>query len=260
LFHYTGLRGLRGIAESKKIWATNARYLNDKSELDYLAPIAERIIDARKSSKPSEADDLRQLKSNLTFWRTTHSRPGPIFVCSLSEIGNQLSQWRGYCPNGGGVSIEFDSVELHTSMLPRGVMTVKLLYDPPTQEAVVDGLLSHLLYGNLSPIREGVPRIESAKEVFREMLSFVAPAFKHPAFEEEAEWRLIYSGQYSGLFSLMSESHPDDAPISFQKFVTEYREIPKILAPYVALPLTEGDARLNIESITIGPSMDESLF
>ena len=117
---------MRGIAESKKIWATNARFLNDKSELDYLAPIAERIIDARKSSKPSEADDLRQLKSNLTFWRTTHSRPGPIFVCSLSEIGNQLSQWRGYCPNGGGVSIEFDSVELHTSMLPRGVMTVKL--------------------------------------------------------------------------------------------------------------------------------------
>jgi hypothetical protein len=33
LFHYTDLQGLRGILSSNTLWATNYRYLNDRSEL-----------------------------------------------------------------------------------------------------------------------------------------------------------------------------------------------------------------------------------
>jgi hypothetical protein len=33
LYHYTGLDGLVGIVTDRAIWATDARYLNDASEL-----------------------------------------------------------------------------------------------------------------------------------------------------------------------------------------------------------------------------------
>ena len=32
LYHYTTARGLMGILEQKKIWATHINYLNDKKE------------------------------------------------------------------------------------------------------------------------------------------------------------------------------------------------------------------------------------
>jgi hypothetical protein len=35
-----------------------------------------------------------------------------IFVCSLTEVADLLSQWRGYCSVGTGYSIGFDSEKL----------------------------------------------------------------------------------------------------------------------------------------------------
>ena len=35
IYHYTGLKGLMGIVEHKRLWATDVRYLNDTSESTY---------------------------------------------------------------------------------------------------------------------------------------------------------------------------------------------------------------------------------
>src|SRR6516164_4036522 len=35
LYHYTTAQGLLGIMESNRLWATNVRFLNDPSEIDY---------------------------------------------------------------------------------------------------------------------------------------------------------------------------------------------------------------------------------
>ena len=260
LFLYTDIKGLLGIAESKEIWATDARILNDRSELEYVADITEKIINIRMFTEPESREELRQLKETLQVWRPTHSRPGAIYVCSFSESGNQLSQWRGYCPKGGGISIGFDAVDLHTSMLPRGAITVKVCYKPEEQEAAVKGMLSYLLYGDLSPIYQEASRSESAKDVFTEMLSIVAPVLKHPAFSEEAEWRLIYSKQYASIFRSMAAAHPEMLPENLPVWRTRYREALQMLVPYVALPLTEPNESLCIDSVTCGPSPDEALF
>jgi len=260
LFHYTTIRGLRGIVQTKQIWATDARFLNDWSEIDYVATVADRLIDIRRHTAPERINDLRELQNILTTWRRTHSRPGGIYVCSLSENGNQLSQWRGYCPNGGGVSIEFDSVELHTSMFPRGIITVKISYEKSYQEQVVDGLLDYLLYGNVPDAYAGASRAESANEEFAQLLSFLAPALKHPGFAEEAEWRLIYSTQFSKLFRIMSDSVPGLIPSPPPILKTEYREAPRMLVPYVALPLTDENLPLSFASVILGPSMEANLL
>jgi|SRR5688572_6288075 hypothetical protein len=48
LYHYTNQRGLRGIIQSRKIWASNVMYLNDASELSH----ALRVIRKRVNSTP----------------------------------------------------------------------------------------------------------------------------------------------------------------------------------------------------------------
>jgi hypothetical protein len=260
LFHYTSLKGLRGIAESKSIWATDARFLNDRSEIEYIADITDGIIEYRLLSEKGNKADLRQLSDTLRLWRRTHSRAGAIYVCSLSEQGNQLSQWRGYCAGGGGVSVGFDSVELHNSMVRRGVITVKVSYDRAEQEIVVNEILDHVLYGDISPVYQDAPRMESAKDVFVEMLAFVAPVLKHPAFHEEVEWRLAYSRQYRGVFSSLSANHPSIFPAPIPNLETRYREGHQILVPYVAFPLAEGENPLQLHSVITGPSENEELF
>ena len=46
LFHYTTPTGLLGISSSKKIWATDIRFLNDKKEFQHSLDITHSLIDA----------------------------------------------------------------------------------------------------------------------------------------------------------------------------------------------------------------------
>jgi len=45
LFHYTTPIGLLGISQSKKIWATDLRFLNDKKEFQHSLDITHSILE-----------------------------------------------------------------------------------------------------------------------------------------------------------------------------------------------------------------------
>jgi hypothetical protein len=262
LFHYTTIQGFRGIIGSKHLWASDARFLNDWSEIRYVASIIEPALDMRRHVEPRRVDEIRKLQTALDGWTHAHHRHPGIYVCSLSENGNQLSQWRAYCPNGGGVSIGFDSVELHTSMFRRGVITVKVCYDLELQKRIVEGLLDHLLYGEIEDAYMGASRTESLVEEFRQLLSIIGPVLKHPGFGEEAEWRLVYSADaYFSVFRYIAGEQPGLLPSPSPVLRTEYREKNQQLIPYVSVPLTalEEDA-LTLHSVTLGPSAEPKLF
>jgi Protein of unknown function (DUF2971) len=260
LFHYTSLKGFRGVIDSKHLWATDTRFLNDWSEVRYIASIVNRLLDLRRQMKPERADELTVLRTALDGWTQAHSKHKGIYVCSLSENGNQLSQWRAYCPNGGGVTIGFDSVELHTSMLPRGVITVKVCYEVEQQERIVGELLDYLLYGEIPLAHMGASRTESLQEEFLLLLSMTGPVLKHPGFSEEAEWRLIYS-EYSPIFRHIAGVRPGLLIDPLPALRTEYREKNQQLIPYVSLPLTgRGGDALSFDSVILGPSAEPALF
>jgi hypothetical protein len=160
--------------------------------------VADDRLSLRRHEQPYNGDDLRALEETLDGWRRIQSRPCGVYICSLTENPNQLSQWRGYCPNGG-VSIGFDSNELHLSMVPRGVITAKVCYRREDQERIVDGILDYLLFDEVPEAYQDASRAESLQEEFHCLLSMGAPLFKHPGFMEEAEWRLIYSDAAYGV-------------------------------------------------------------
>jgi hypothetical protein len=121
------------------------------------------------------------------------------YVISLSEMGDQLSQWRTYSP-GGGYALGFRTSRLKAIAEPQGFRLVKCVYSkqaPLDQaQAIVEGIIESLSR-DLEAIdpTDSIRLAEAGRNVGRTALleiSRMAPTWKHDGFEEEKEWRLVY--------------------------------------------------------------------
>jgi len=109
VYHYTTDAGLRGILQSGRIWLTDIFSLNDPSELRHGLSRAQAILNQKAASGPPEskmfAKDFASLDKGL-------DRAAHYFVCSFSEAGDDLGQWRAYADNGRGYALGFDAKAL----------------------------------------------------------------------------------------------------------------------------------------------------
>jgi len=68
VYHYTTSQGLKGIIESRSLWATGAYYLNDISEIEYgcrlAATVLEESLDTTKAVFAKEV--LREAHTTLS--------------------------------------------------------------------------------------------------------------------------------------------------------------------------------------------------
>ena len=120
-----------------------------------------------------------------------------------------LSQWRGYGANGSGVSIRFDPAEFSYvtgADCPYGVMSVwKVFYSRKEQEQRLRQAIeffSPIVEGGVSTGPEGQwQRWHTAvgatcEERVRKVMyaiQFFVHTFKNPDFNDEREWRLIFT-------------------------------------------------------------------
>jgi hypothetical protein len=171
------------------------------------------------------------------------------FVASFSENGDDLSQWRAYCPGRAGFSIGFDSRALNTQWVadPNGGEPLfvggslkKVRYLGP-EELKFPAELDTLL--RLSPsIDRGFDGHPVTKEQFlMAWLSVISSSFKHPAFSAENEWRLV-----------LTKPHK---PMPFQRF----RPGKSSIIPYVEAVLNRDyqsgqPADYMIRRVIIGPT------
>src|SRR5437016_3144985 len=92
LYHYTNLRGLEGILRSRTLWATHIQHMNDRSEYLHFADMAVgKLKDIL--SRRTEPEFIRELKNTI---KNVKALDPLVFVLSLSEAGDLLSQWRAY--------------------------------------------------------------------------------------------------------------------------------------------------------------------
>jgi hypothetical protein len=111
LYHYTSAAGLIGLlgtdATSARMWMTQIQYMNDDSEFYHAYEFARSEIESLKEECPN----ARRVISGI--WGIPHDLKDrnlpPVkrtmitryFAFSLTENPDLLSQWRGYCPDGG---------------------------------------------------------------------------------------------------------------------------------------------------------------
>ncbi len=92
LYHYTSISGMIGIVSSKVLWASEIRYLNDAAELKHLQQLVVNVV----QKVEEHTDAVSEISRQFGMWLTERVQHGPlVFVVSLTERGNLLSQWRG---------------------------------------------------------------------------------------------------------------------------------------------------------------------
>ena len=229
IYHYTNLSGLLGITDTKTLWASDIRCMNDAAELLHFATLIKQAI--RKRLRTTTAHEPI-MKAFMRWFDERLANGALLFACSFHEDGNLLSQWRGYSSVGQGVSIGFDALRIQRVASDQQFFLGRCIYDSQHQEALIEMILEAILAHAIhSKEDDGAYRALFA--TFERNLFRMAALFKHPSFQEEKEWRIM-----SDVFG---ESHHKQI---------EFRVGRTMLVPYTALHL---DA-IGFEHIFVGPT------
>lgn len=110
LYHYCDQSAFINIIKNKVLWASDLTKMNDPSELLHGPQI---LADLYSSIFPNSKVDLNKKISEPNN-RIMH------LACSMSKVGDLLSQWRAYSNNGSGFSIGIDQEDLTITNLVNG--------------------------------------------------------------------------------------------------------------------------------------------
>lgn len=280
LYHYCSLDTFYNIMKNHSIWLSDVTKSNDSNELVWVTrecklavmnaflEYVERLkasgnfLNAkfREFNKITDSIESLDLSKTLKAW-----------VFCLSEKGDNLGQWRGYADDGKGISIGFyskifehesnqenesldflqDKLYQFCDKIEYGGFDIKQLLD----SAELDVLTSSCEYDEL-------------ENSFKKLITYsiiLAPLYKNPAFEEEAEWRFGYETHVE---SLMKGMVPSQEELYFKetKFdVVDYSFTPKNNTLVSHIELKIKDMKSAIASVTIGPksnltALDVKLF
>jgi hypothetical protein len=257
---------------SKAIFATDVRFLNDRTEFIHAREVATHVIaeTAEYGANFFPARDHSKKVVDLAFERGMLSASRiQVFVASFSEAEDQLSQWRGYAQGSSGVSLAFDLTGLrppvHTDTL---VTLAPCVYHTEEKKKLLREALSHFVgeaqgYWNSAfkaaepSFRAGsrttgqaiIDKIMSSPEFTADItravvktqadLLRIAALSKDESFHEEREWRLVL---------------PVDAGKTTFKNPPRFRPASTTLIPYIAHPFSpDPDAVLPLKDVILGP-------
>jgi hypothetical protein len=198
LYHYTESAGFYGILSNKTMWATHIQFLNDSSEFHH----ALKMILNRINQAIDENSDGHIVKMLLAIKKLVGNIVPNTFIISFSENRDVLSQWRGYCPNGG-YNIAFSPKAWDRLLEKNSYSIVKCQYEEDDQLILVNSLVESAIvaFPTFDPkpfiknpyvtyTQEDMPRF-FASFWFWNRTQKLATAIKNRAFKEEGEWRLI---------------------------------------------------------------------
>lgn len=250
LYHYTDIHGLLGIIRDKKIWASRLEYMNDALEGKYLnSLLMKHLSELIVTSESKDKSDGIEVVRNMLHELTAKSDGSDVYVFSLSEKPDLLSQWRGYTPQGG-YCIGFGVNPLIEIGRINDLSLHACSYDAENNREIVGNIIDTHFEENVN-----WPDLETNKTEFLRNCQSVAfrllsllksksSLMKHESFSEESEWRI----------------HGD--VISTNENV-KYRASGKYIRPYVELdiaPLLEKHRPHEIiTEIIFSPDLDFDL-
>lgn len=242
LYHYTTYHGLRGIVSSRKLWASDVRYMNDSAELKHTVDLIRAEVNHRLRSGHPQPSIL----TLFLDWVSHRIINGHlVFAASFRANGNLLSQWRAYSTPGKGVSIGFNPSLIVACAQRQRFEIGRCIYEPETQRQLISQVIDAVE-------ALAVDQAETApSERFATLesdLLRLAAILKHPSFREEEEWRIISPVITDGPGTVHLES-----PVRF-------REGTSMLVPYTEFSLTQGTEQpLAIEHVFLGPTANQEL-
>lgn len=250
LYHYTSHKILRSIVEDRRLRISHVYYMNDANEIKYGAELFKAVV-AERQNRETDQTLIEFLIEFREWLNQLIGLPHYIFVFSLTEKGNLLSQWRAYTPSGeAGVSIGFSQEGLKKLAAERGFELIQCLYDEKEQLSILnselDAIVGKFIKDGPSINTAGRPANQKYLSYCYQHSEWLLKTFcriKDPYFQEESEWRLV---------SKYYEKYTDPE--------IKFREGRTTLVPFIEFPLVNihEDGRL-FEQVYVGPSPNFNL-
>ncbi|WP_372603884.1 DUF2971 domain-containing protein [Actibacterium sp.] len=213
--HYTSADSLLKIL-SGGMWLRNARFMNDFSEIDHGGECL------RKAWNSGSGQEFRKLLDNFsegfsdkfsTFFDSyNHSRTYESYLFSVGEHGSEatnedeygrLSMWRAYGGNVN-VAIVLNQTAFFNETDALSAYTVPVVYRTVEQFESYFETITPRISAILSA-RSGLDPDFLKGQLFW-AFHFLTLSIKHPGFEEEKEWRVVYSPNHWKSTSIKSST------------------------------------------------------
>ena len=194
LFHFTDAAAVYSILLNKSIWLTDLRFLNDSRELydgvDTFSNSLKYPQHGLFTNNDYRKESTEYLKKAFSDSVSFGIAEEPVFVFSLSRIGNQLSQWRAY----GSYAIEFEEDILREEVLNlKECIYVQKEKNEIAKYAVTSTLADISQEMGENEGRGGIKSLDALSKIME-----LAATFKDEGFSEEQELRIVARAEEGG--------------------------------------------------------------
>lgn len=230
IYHYTDLNAVKSILENSQLWLTDHRFLNDTEELiagrNILIETLKKFDDFPSDCSGEFIDKMQTAIAFVSTEKLFASQKENIFVSSFSLNDDSLTQWRSY----GMFSLCFDNSKLTESFKDNDVFFLTCNYIIDSNDAIE--VANDIIKDNIIPslLKSCSTNLVWMDVELSYLVDIYALSFKHNAFYDEAEVRLVTS----------RPTDNDDI---------QFRVKGNILIPYLKLNIVPS----SIQCITIGP-------
>lgn len=241
IHQYTSMPTLVTLSQSKfgSVWASSARYMNDSQEFIYGRELFREVLTDYRSGLKSPSRSWMGRITTVVLEELDKLDANDVFCACFSREGDHLGQWRGYGAGGLGCCVSFDYLKLQDL---NGLHSW-VIYDKQKQAELANLLFVEYLHTVVGPRirRENMDTMRdwASQELLR-MLPALFMLFKHPAFKEEREYRVIYTDDVNS------------SPVARRG----YRLSGALVIPYVELQYLSS-VEPPIEMVRLGPGCSE---
>jgi hypothetical protein len=259
IYHYTDVASALAIIETGNFWFTERVHLNDTLELQYGLQIGHEMFEAAvKAAGPGVSvgvadhlmSEVGQGLIEFGYW-----------VASFSYNDDDLSQWRSYAEDGGGVCLGFSVRELDMRQFASHIKTAfnfmrfPVRYDETelrkSIQPYTDLGIKLLRRVNLPSMLFDPQHHERALQYQRDLLQTMMSGIylhsmmhKHKAYQHEQEYRLI-----------LNAYRPKVEPSPQHKVRSRHGEI----VDYLDLPIPNWRFSKTLTHIKVGPAAPPKL-
>lgn len=248
IFHYTSPGGLKGIIENSKLWFTNYRFLNDRSEKVYTYQMLKVCMEEKKDYLKKQFYDevikcISDEGKNIAFTYRGLSERYDYYLASFSCNKDNLNLWNYYTKNESktGYNLAFETEKLEASLENKHFNFLRVNYDRKKQKEEIMNYIdcyNEAWDENARGVYLGV-----LLATFLDEIELMSIRSKHEAFKGESEVRIVYKGD-----SEFRKMLRDNGLIRF-------REMNGIMVPYLEITF----AKESIAGISMSPTQRDEM-
>jgi hypothetical protein len=263
IYHYTDSSGLIAILTSGSLWASDALYMNDASELEYGRTLAREVLADLLDENHAERSVRRMLLESPVS-RQAADR-AHICVACLCKDGDLLSQWRGYAGGVGGFAIGLDWHRVEEVVNAQDFEVSPVVYERSEQRSIFRRLLGGWVYRLAEDAR---------REDFDRVLDALMAAPSDVDLDQPAHQRILdsiaetWTRMYVKAATMKSDAFAAENEVRIWTVLTEaadpnskllYRPSGSFVVPYVKVELRDSAGLLPLTDIRIGPTRHPEL-